>query len=50
MEGVPGYPDGEGHEREQVKSSRREREAPGEECEEVKSEKESNRGGIRGNT
>ena len=30
MEGVPGYLDGEGHhEREQVKSSRRESEAPG---------------------
>ena len=36
VEGVPGCPDGEGHhEREQVKSSRRESEAPGEEGEEV---------------
>ena len=40
VEGVPGYPDGEGHhEREQVKSSRRESEAPGEEGDEVKSPK-----------
>ena len=37
-EGVPGYRNGEGHhEREHVKSSRRESEAPGEEGEEVKS-------------
>ena len=40
VEGAPGYPDGEGpHERVQVKSSRRESEAPGEEGEEVKSPK-----------
>ena len=40
MESVPGYPDGEGrHERVQVKSSRRESEAPGEGSEEVKSPK-----------
>ena len=40
VEGVPGYPDGEGrHERVQVKRSRRESEAPGEEGEEVKSPK-----------
>ena len=40
VEGVPGYPDGEGrHERVQVKSSRRESEVPGEEGEEVKSPK-----------
>ena len=36
----PGYPDGEGpHEREQLKSSRRESDAPGEEGEEVESPK-----------
>ena len=40
VECIPGYPDGEGrHERVQVKSSRRESEAPGEEGEEVKSPK-----------
>ena len=40
VEGVPGYPDGEArHERAQVKSSRRESEAPGEEGEEVKTRK-----------
>ena len=40
MEGVPGYPDGEGrHERVQVKSSRRESEVPGVEGEEVESPK-----------
>ena len=40
MEGVSRYPDGEGHhEREQVKSSRRESEAPGEEGNEFKSPK-----------
>ena len=49
MEGAPGYPDGEGrHERVQVKSSRRESEAPGEEGEEVQSE--GHTGGIRRNT
>ena len=40
VEGVLGCPDGEGHhEQEQVKSSRRQSEAPGEEGEEVKSPK-----------
>ena len=40
MEGVHVDPDGEGrHEREQVKSSRRESEAPGEDGEEVQSPK-----------
>ena len=49
-EGVPVNPDGEGHrEQAQAKSTRREREAPGEEGEEAK-EKESDSGGIRRNT
>ena len=50
-EGVPVNPDGEGHhERAQAKSSRRGREAPCEEGEEVKkSEKEIESGGIRRN-
>ena len=40
VEGIPGYPYGEGHhKRVQVKSSTRESEAPGEEGEEVKSPK-----------
>ena len=40
VEGIPGYPYGEGHhKRVQVKSSRRESKTPGEEGEEVKSPK-----------
>ena len=48
-EGVPANPDGESHhERAQAKSTRREREAPGEEGEEIKSpKKKSDSGGIR---
>ena len=47
-EGVPANPDGESHhERAQAKSTRREREAPGEEGEELKkSEEKSDSGGI----
>ena len=40
VEGVPRYPDGEGrHERWQVKNSRRQSDAPGEEGEEIRSPK-----------